>query len=400
MESDAGRSFGKALYPCPSGPGRLLVWISCAGIVLIAAAASLWQWGVFPPANPASTPAAKPAVPVTVVAVTTQDLPVWLSGIGTVAPLNAVDVKVRVDGQMQSILFSEGQEVTEDQLLARIDARPYQAALAQADANRRRDMAQFISARQEVARASKLASAGAGTSQSLDTLRAQADAMQATLDADQASIDAAKLNLGFTDVRSPLAGRVGLRNADPGAIVHATDAVGLVTVTQIAPIAVLFSLPQDDLPVVMVAHSQGDLAVAVDTRDGTRHIADGKLVFINSTVDQASGQVQMKAVFTNADRALWPGQFVSARLLLRIDHNAAVVPAQAVQTGQSGLYVFVVKADSTIAAQDVQTGPTVQGYTEIIVGLTPGQNVVLSGHSRVAPGTLVKPSPASADTAP
>jgi multidrug efflux system membrane fusion protein len=354
------------------GPfGRIFSRAGIAGIVLTAGAIVAWQWGARVQAPPAS--AAKPAIPVTTAKVTTQDLAVWLSGIGTVTPLNAVDVKVRVDGQLQKITFREGQEVTAGQLLAKIDPRPYQTTLAQAEANRRRDLAQFTSARQEVARARKLASAGAGTSQSLDTLRAQAGALQATLDADQAIIDAAKLNLDFTDVTSPLAGRVGLRNADAGAIVHATDATGLVTVTQIVPIAVLFSLPQDELPAVMQAQRHGELTVAVDTRDGTQHIADGRLVFINSTVDTTNGQIQMKAEFTNTDRVLWPGEFVAARVRLRTDRGAAVVPSQA-----------------------VQTGTTVNGVTEIISGLRTGQNVVISGQSRLAPGTLVKLSTPSA----
>jgi len=385
--------------PRPSGSSRLLPWASLVGIVLAGAAAAIWQWGLPVPVAPEPVQAANSPVPVTVAAVTTQDVPVWLSGIGTVTPLNAVDVKVRVDGQLQSVFFTEGQEVTAGQLLAKIDPRSYQTTLAQAEANRRRDLAQLTNARQEVVRASKLASAGAGTSQSLDTVRAQVAALQATLDADQATIDAAKLSLDFTDVTSPLAGRVGMRNADPGAIVHASDAVGLVTVTQIVPIAVLFSLPQDDLPAVMEAQVHNELAVAVDTRDGTRHIADGKLVFISNTVDQATGQIQMKAVFTSTDRMLWPGQFVSARLLLRTDRNATVVPAQAVQTGQNGLYVYVVKPDNTIVAQNVKAGPSVQGFTQITNGLTEGQNVVLSGQSRIAPGRLVKPSSASAGSA-
>jgi multidrug efflux system membrane fusion protein len=386
--------------PRSSGSSRLLPWVALAGIVLAGATAAIWQWAIPAPSALIPAQAAKPAVPVTVETVTTQDVPVWLSGIGTVTPLNAVDVKVRVDGQLQSILFIEGQEVAAGQLLAKIDPRPYQATLAQADANRRRDLAQLTNARQEVVRAGKLASAGAGTSQNLDAMRAQVAALQATLDADQASIDGAKLNLDFTDVTSPLAGRVGMRNADPGAIVHASDTVGLVTVTQIVPIAVLFSLPQDDLPAVMEAQRHNELAVAVDTRDGTRHLADGKLVFISNMVDQTTGQIQMKAVFTNTDRVLWPGQFVSARLLLRTDRNAVVVPAQAVQTGQNGLYVYVVKPDNTILAQNVKAGPSVQGFTEITDGLAQGQTVVLSGHSRIAPGRLVKPSSASAGSVP
>lgn len=382
----------------PTPAGRKLFRVCIAVIVLAAVAASLWRWGLYAPAAPERT--VKRAIPVTVATVTTQDMPVWLSGIGTVTPLNAVDVKVRVDGQLQSVAFTEGQDVTIGQQLAKIDPRPYQATLAQAEANRRRDLAQLTNARQEVARAGKLTAAGVGSSQSLDTVRAQADALQATLDADQAMIDAAKLNLDFTDVTSPLAGRVGMRNADPGAIVHANDATGLVTVTQIVPIAVLFSLPQDELPAVMEAQGHGALAVAVDTRDGTQHIADGQLAFINSRVDQTNGQIQMKAEFENTTRTLWPGAFVAVRVLLRTDRNAAVVPAQAVQTGENGLYVYVVKPDNTVAAQAVETGPTVEGLTEITSGLTPGQNVVLSGQSRVAPGTLVTPSSPSAGGAP
>ena len=401
VESDVGQSLENPVKPRSrsSGSSRLLPWLGLTGAVLAGIAAGLWQW-VLPATTAPAPETAKPAVPVTVAAVTTQDVPVWLSGIGSVTPLNAVDVKVRVDGQLQAIFFTEGQEVTAGQLLGRIDPRPYQATLAQADANRRRDLAQLTNIRQEVVRAGKLASAGAGTSQNLDAMRAQATALQATIDADQANIDAARLNLDFTDVTAPLAGRVGMRNADPGAIVHASDAVGLVTVTQIVPIAVLFSLPQDDLPAVMQAQLHNELAVAVDTRDGTRHIADGKLVFISNTVDPATGQIQMKAVFTNTDRVLWPGQFVSARLLLRTDRDAVVVPAQAVQTGQNGLYVYVVKPDNTIVAQNVKAGPAVQGYTEITHGLTVGQNVVLSGHARIAPGRLVKPSATSAGSAP
>jgi multidrug efflux system membrane fusion protein len=332
-------------------------------------------------------------VPVIVGAVATRDLPVWLSGIGTVTPLNAVDVKVRVDGQLQSVAFTEGQEVTAGQVLAQIDPRPYQATLAQAEANRQRDLATFAGTEQEVARAGKLMKAGAGTSQNFDTVKAQQAALRATLQADQAAIDAARLNLSFTRVVAPLAGRVGMRQTDRGSIVHASDATGLVTVTQMAPIAVLFSLPQDELGAVMDGQRRGELPVAVDSRDGTRHIADGRLVFINSSVDQGNGEIQMKAVFANTDRLLWPGEFVSARVLVRTDRNAVVVPAQAVQTGQNGLYVYVVKPDKTVAPQPVTAGPTVAGLTEIRSGLTARQLVVLDGQSRLAPGIRVTVAP-------
>jgi multidrug efflux system membrane fusion protein len=224
-------------------------------------------------------------------------------------------------------------------------------------------------------------------------MKAQQAALKATLASDEAAIDAAQLNLSFTRVTSPLAGRVGLRQVDPGSIVHATDTTGLVTVTEMAPIAVLFSLPQSELGAVAAGQRQGDLPVAIDSRDSTQHIADGKLVFIDSAVDQSNGEIQLKAVFTNADRVLWPGEFVSARVLVRTDRQAIVVPAQAVLTGQNGLYVYVVKPDNTVAPQTVVTGPTVTGFTEIRAGLQTGQQVVLDGQSRLASGTRVTVAP-------
>ncbi|HWK46314.1 MAG TPA: efflux RND transporter periplasmic adaptor subunit [Stellaceae bacterium] len=378
--------------PGPTSTGKALVRMALAIVVLGGGVAAL-NWGLSSRKAPSAAAPGAASVPVIAGAATMRDLPVWLSGIGTVTPLNAVDVKVRVDGQLQSVAFTEGQEVAAGQLLAQIDARPYQASLAQAQANRQRDLAQFANAQQEVARASKLMNAGAGTSQNFDTMKAQQAALQATLDADQAAIDSARLNLEFTRIVSPLAGRVGLRQIDPGSIVHASDAAGLVTITEMAPIAVLFSLPQDELAAVAEGQRDGALPVAVDTRDGAKHIADGQLVFINSSVDQTNGQIQLKAVFDNPDRALWPGEFVSARVLVRTDRDATVVPAQAVQTGQNGLYVYALKPDDTVAPQPVTTGPTVTGFTEIRSGLAPGQRVVLDGQSRLAPGTHVTIAP-------
>ena len=371
--------------------------VTLALIVLGGAIAGLnWVWSS--KGTPPVTASGPAAVPVIAGTATARDLPVWLSGIGTVTPLNAVDVKVRVDGQLQSVAFTEGEEVAAGQVLAQIDPRPYQALLAQAQANRQRDLAQFANAQQEVARAGKLMNAGAGTSQNFDTMKAQQAALQATLDADQATIDSARLNLEFTRVVSPLAGRVGLRQIDPGSILHASDAAGLVTVTEMAPIAVLFSLPQDELDMVASGQRAGPLPVSVDTRDGSKHIADGHLVFINSSVDQTNGQIQLKAVFDNPDRALWPGEFVSARVLVRTDRNATAVPAQAVLTGENGLYVYVLKPDNTVDPQPVTAGPTVTGFTEIRSGLAPGRRVILDGQSRLAPGSHVTVAPDGSPT--
>jgi multidrug efflux system membrane fusion protein len=374
----------------PATRSSLRMVARAAVLLVVAAGAGFAWWG-----SSAVKPAANAPAPIPVTAGVTSvgDLPVWLSGVGTVMPMNAVDVKVRIDGQLQSVAFTEGDEVAAGQVLAQIDSRPYQAILSQAIAVRQRDLAQFAGAGTEVARASKLAAAGAGTGQNLDTLKAQQAGLQASLEADQATIDAAKLNLDFTRIVSPLAGRVGMRQVDPGAIVHASDATGIVTVTQMAPIAVLFTLPQDQLAAVLEGQRQGKLRVEATARDSNQHIADGELVFINSTVDSGTGQIQMKAAFTNTDSKLWPGAFVMARVLLQTDRNAVVAPSQAIQTGQDGLYVYAIQPDNTVAVKTVTTGPTVDGVTEIRTGLAGGDKIVLDGQARLAPGTHVTIAP-------
>jgi multidrug efflux system membrane fusion protein len=371
--------------------GRALLRLAA---VALAGAGGVLGWQFLQPGSaPHPVPPAPAAVPVVVGAAERRDLDIWVTGIGSVRPLNVVDVKVRVDGQLQAVAFKEGQDVASGQLLAQIDPRPYQAALDQAQANRQKDRAQFVSAQLARARASKLASAGAGTTQALETVQAQEATLRATLDADAAAIDAAALNLGFTRVTAPMAGRVGLRQVDAGSIVHASDATGLVTVTQMQPIAALFSLPQDDLDAVRRSEKAGPLPVALDSRDGTRHLADGTLVFVNSTVDPLTGQIQLKAEFANADRSLWPGEFVSARVLTGTDRGVITVPDQAVLTGQDGPYVYAVRPDDTVSVQKVTVGPSVSGVTEIRSGLAQGQRIVVDGQSRLAPGALVTFTP-------
>jgi multidrug efflux system membrane fusion protein len=328
-------------------------------------------------------------VPVTVDRATSWDLPIWLDGIGAAQPLNVVTVKVRVDGQLDRVAFTEGQEVHAGDLLAQIDPRPFKAQLKQAEANRTKDQAQLANAKVDLTRFTKLTSLGAAPSQNVDTLKAQVASLEATVEADEAMVDTARLQLGFTSVSSPIDGRVGLRLADPGSIVHATDPNGLVTVTQMEPIAVLFSLPQDDLPEVLSAVAKGKLSVAAYTRDGSRNLAQGELVFVDSQVDQSNGQVRLKATFANPDRSLWPGEFISARLLVRTDRNVTVIPSRAVQHGQAGTYVYVLKADQTVELRPVKTGSIVDGVTALLAGVSPGETVILDGQSRLNPGAKV-----------
>jgi multidrug efflux system membrane fusion protein len=330
------------------------------------------------------------SVPVFVSSATTQDLPVALNGIGTVQPLSVVEVKVRVDGQLDKIAFTEGQEVRAGELLAQIDPRPFEAQLAQAEATRAKDQAQLVNARSDVTRYSTLLDTGGVAIQTMDAAKAQVAAMEAIVRADKAAVDNAKLQLEFTRLVSPIDGRVGLRLVNAGSIVHATDATGIVTVTQMHPISVIFSLPQDELPDILANASKGKLAVIAYTRDGSRSLAEGELSVVDSQVDSTNGQVRLRAIFANSNRTLWPGSLVSARLLVRTDHAVTVIPTRAVMRGQSGEYTYVVKADKTVEMRPVTTGQSVDGFTAVLRGVAAGETVVVDGQTRIAPGTRIE----------
>lgn len=341
-------------------------------------------------------PATAPALtPVTTQQVVTRDLQIERAGLGTVMPLNTVDVKARVDGYLQRIAFADGQEVKAGDVLAEIDPRPYQAQLAQAEAVLQRDSVQLASAQREEARAGRLSTTGAGSTQATDLAKAATAAAQAALAADQAAIDTAKLNLAFTKIVAPFEGRVGLRQVSQGALVHATDTVGIITVTQTRPIAVQFSLSQDVLSDLERGQSKGDLPVVVETRDGSP-LTTGKLTAIDNQIDPTTGMIKLKAVFDNADESLWPGELVMARVLVGTDSNASVLPSVAIQNGQTGTYVFVLKPDSTVSTASVKVGPTVGDVTAIVSGVKPGDEVVVSGQSRLAEGTKVNAKPSAA----
>jgi membrane fusion protein, multidrug efflux system len=361
-------------------------------IVLVTAAALATAGGVLFLGHRGNRKAAAsvppPAVPVTVDRARTQDMPVWLAGVGTVQALNTVSVKVRVDGQLERMAFVEGTDVRRGDLLAQVDPLPFQAQLDQAVANLGKDQAQLANAQVNLGRFEKLVSMGAAPSQNVDTLRAQVAQFKAAVQGDRALIATARLNLGFTTIRSPIDGRVGLRLVDPGSIVHASDPSGLVIVTQMQPIGVVFSLPQDQLPALLA--TQGKLTVAASSHDGSQDLGQGEVAAIDSQIDPSTGQVRLKAVFANPYRTLWPGQFVSVRVLLRTVRAATVVPSQAVLRGQDGPYVYAVKADSTIEMRPVKVGQSLGGLTSVLSGLSPDETVVVAGQARIAPGTRVK----------
>jgi multidrug efflux system membrane fusion protein len=340
-------------------------------------------------------PAGPVAVPVTAGQVEVRDVPIWLSGIGSIQPLQAVTVKVRVDGQLERVLFIEGQDVRAGDPLAQIDPRLFQAQLRQVQANKAKDEVQLANARLDLQRSTTLAAKGIATKQSLDTQKAQVSALDATVAADQAAIDTASLQLEFTTVRAPLSGRAGLRLLDPGSIVHASDANGLVTITQMQPITALFTVPQDDLPDVLAAMREGDVTVIAYSREGDRSLATGKLVFVDSQVDPATGQVKLKASFDNSDRALWPGQFVNARLHVRTIKGAATAPNKAIEHGQQGPYVFRIKPDNTVELQPVTVSAVSEALAVISSGLSRGDRIVVDGQYRLQPGTLIEAQPAT-----
>lgn len=377
----------------PVRPKRRRWLVPAIVALLLAGGGFVWdrqKAGSAPKAGLAAT------IPVTVVRPVRRDIPVSRSGLGTVLPLDQVDVKARADGTLQKISFVEGQEVKAGDLLAQIDPRPYQAALDQAKAALQKDLAQLASSRVEEERTAKLTRAGAGTSQAADNARAQVAINQGTIAGDQAALDTATINLGYTRIVAPISGRVGIRQVNEGSVVHASDATGIVTVTRMRPISVQFSLPQDDLRDLLTGQAKAPLAVSVDRRDGSTHLSDGKLTVIDSQVDTTTGMVRLKARFDNDDLALWPGQLVTASIVARMECNAVTVPADAVQNGQNGPYVYLVKPDDTVALSTVRTGPTVAGMTALASGVTPEDTVVLSGQSRLAPGTRVTTKQADA----
>jgi len=364
----------------------------CAGT----AGAALWLGGIGPSrvvaAEAPAPPPVAPGVPVTVGKVVAADVPVLLNGIGTVQAFNMVTIKSRVDGQLMKVNFTEGQEVRAGDPLVEIDPRPYQAALEAAQAAKAKDEAQLISAQLDLARSAQLLKANFETRQLFDQQTATVAQLHAAIKGDQAQIDAVQLNLTYSDIRSPIDGRLGARLVDIGNIVHATDATGLVTITQLRPIFVSFTLPQDTLDRVHAEQAKGALVVQAYSGDNKVLLSEGTLSLIDNAIDQPTGTIHFKAKFANADERLWPGEFVNVRLILSTRHQVPTVPAQTVQVGPNGAYAYVIKADDTVERRDVQVTATQDGIAVISKGLEPGERVVVDGQYRLTVGARVKAS--------
>jgi multidrug efflux system membrane fusion protein len=335
-----------------------------------------------------AAPSSANAVPVRVTKVERQDVPVWLTGLGTVQALNTVTVRARVDGTLMQVPVTEGQVVQQGTLLAVIDPRPYQAALDQAAAKKAQNEAQLANAKLDLQRYASLMNKDFASRQQVDTQKMQVDNFTAALKGDEATIEAAQLNLSYCYILAPFEGRLGLRQVDPGNLVHASDGNGIMTITQIRPIAVVFTLPQRELPGIVEEMAGGPVTVAAWSGAPARELAQGTLLTPDNAIDTTTGTIRLKATFPNADNKLWPGQFVDARLLLRTERQVVAVPARAVQHGLTDLYVYVVRPDSTVHRQPVEA--TDRGPVMVITkGLEPDQTIVLEGQSRLQEGMLV-----------
>jgi membrane fusion protein, multidrug efflux system len=370
----------------PYALGSIALLIAVAGLGIVARSR---PWG--------STAGAQggvpvpPRVPVVAAAVRTRDVSVYLNGLGTVTPLNTVTVKTRVDGELIAVHFKEGQIVSNGDLLAEIDPRPFQAQLTQFEGQLQRDQALLDNARLDLKRFQVLITTDAVPRQQLDTQASLVQQLEGTVKNDQGQIEATKVQLVYCRITSPITGRVGLRLVDPGNIVHATDTGGLVIITQLQPITVVFTIPEDSIPTVLERLQHGvRLPVEAYDREQRRKLADGALLTIDNQVDPTTGTVRLKAEFPNTDNRLFPSQFVNARLLIETQRGATVVPTAAIQQSPRGSFVYVLRPDRTVGVRQVTVGVTDGDDVSIERGLAVGEQVVVEGTERLRDGAAIE----------
>lgn len=363
--------------------------IALVALAAILAGAGLWFFGTDRKPAVAATPVPA-AVPVVAASVTGKDVPIYLHGIGTVIAYNTDIVRSQIQGQIVSIAFTEGQTVKAGDLLAQIDPRPYEAQIEQLTANRDRDQAQLANAEANLSRYNQLGDKGYATPQLIETQTAQVAQLKAAVKADQAQIDEANVQLSYTRLTSAVPGVTGVRQIDVGNVIHPTDPNGLVVVTQIEPISLLFTLPQADLPVIQEHAAKGALKVIAYSQDNKMQLDEGTLLLVNNEIAGATGTVQLKAVFPNHEHRLWPGQLVNARLLLEVQKDAITVAGSAVQQGPNGSYVYVVTDGQTAALRPVHIVQISDGQALIDKGLKSGDVVVIDGQYRLTEGSHVR----------
>ncbi|PKU25013.1 efflux RND transporter periplasmic adaptor subunit [Telmatospirillum siberiense] len=378
---------------------KYLIWI----VLLLAVAGSLWavfRPGADTPRTASAPGAAGAAVPVTAVRSSRQDVAVYLTGLGNVQAFNTVTIRPQVDGQLLRIAFKEGQEVRTGELLAQIDSRSYQASLDQAQAKKAQDEAQLANARADLTRYTGLVEKNYVSRQQLDTSQALVKQLQAQVQGDTAAIENAQVLLGYTNIKTPIDGRAGIRQVDVGNIVHANDANGIVVITQVHPISVLFTLPESAVSRVAAAMAGEPLKVTALSRDGKMVLDEGILQLVDNQIDQTTATVRLKATLPNKKGLLWPGQFVNAKLRVATLPQVVTVPAQAVQRGPKGAFAFVVKDEGTVEMRTLQVGEISEGVAVIERGIGEGETVVVEGQYRLQPGTRVEAKVAAADSLP
>jgi multidrug efflux system membrane fusion protein len=360
---------------------RVVLSAACCA-VLAAAGLVYWYWSQGPdPAHAAR--GARSAIPVSVATASRQDVPVYLTGLGTVQALFTVGIHAQVDGKLQDVFFKEGQRVAKGDVLAKIDPRLYQAALDQAKAHKAQDDAALVAAQKDLARFQTLVLRNAETQQNLDLQQAKVDQTKASIDADVAAIETAQTNLDYTDIVAPSDGRMGMRMVDPGNIVHASDQAAIAILTQTEPTAVMFTLPAQTLDDVRDAMTRGTVEVTAYDRNNAKLLSTGTLATIDNLIDPATATYRLKAMFKNEDEKLWPGEFVNARLLLQTRNDVVVVPPTAVQRGPHGLFAWVVKPDNTVEPRPIETGTTTGERTIVTSGLQDGDRVVTDGQYKL-----------------
>jgi multidrug efflux system membrane fusion protein len=371
-----------------------------AGAAVLVVLALVVRWMSTAADAQAKRPAAGSSAPivVTTALVQTHDVPVYRGGMGTVSSWASVTVRTRIDGELVRVGFVEGQDVKGGQVLAQLDDRPLRAQLAQVQAQEARDRAQLANARADLARYAELIKEDAATGQQVDTQKALVAQLEAAVQSDAAQVQYQQVQLSYTTITAPIPGRTGARLVDPGNIVHAGDAGGLVVINQIDPVGVVFTLPEETVQEILRAQhgSRTPLAVTALTRDGSRVLAQGQLTFLNNQVDTSTGTVQLKGRFPNGGHALWPGQFVNVRLVLGERDHAATVPQAAVQRSQAGTYVYVVDTQKHAAVRPVHVALEQDGIAVVDTGLQAGERVVVSGQYKLKPGMPVVEQAAAA----
>jgi multidrug efflux system membrane fusion protein len=364
-------------------------YLVTTGVVLLV---GLMGWRIFfhQSDDDAGNEALNAPIPITAGQVEVRDVPLYVVGVGTVQAYNTVNIQARVDGQLDSVDFREGQDVKTGDRLAEIDPRPFQAALDGALANQAKDEATLVNARQDLKRYQDTASKGYSSRQQMDTQSATVNSLVAAIQADQAAVENARVQLGYTTIVSPIDGRTGIRHVDKGNIVHAADTGGLVVITQLQPISVIFTLPQDVLPRVAAAEATGvPLNVSAFARDGTTELGQGVLELVDNQIDPTTGTIRLKARFANPTRSLWPGEFVNARLQVGTAHDGLVVDSRVVQRGPKGIFAYVIKPDNSVEMRVIEPGQDYGGQTLVTKGLSANERVVVDGQMRLQTGSKV-----------